>query len=62
MIKLFKQSQAQLTQIVNMVREKLHDLLRITLSSLIVQNVHSRDMTEGLARKRINNLEDFEWI
>ena len=45
-----------------MVREKLHDLLRITLSSLIVQNVHSRDMTDTLARKRVSSLEDFEWI
>lgn len=36
LVKLFNQSQAQLNQVVNMVREKLPDLLRITLSSLIV--------------------------
>jgi len=40
----------------------MHDLLRLTLSSLIVQNVHSRDLIEKLARKRVNGLEDFEWI
>ena len=45
-----------------MVREKMPDLLRLTLSSLIVQNVHSRDLIENLARKRIHKLDDFEWI
>ena len=45
-----------------MVREKLNPLTKMTLSSLIVQNVHSRDLIENLARKRINDLEAFEWI
>ena len=45
-----------------MVRDKMPDLLRVTLSSLIVQNVHARDLIENLARKRVNDLEDFEWI
>ena len=45
-----------------MVREKLNHLTKLTLSSLIVQNVHSRDLIENLARKRITDLEDFEWI
>ena len=45
-----------------MVSEKLNPLTKMTLSSLIVQNVHSRDLIENLARKRVNDLEDFEWI
>ena len=61
-VKLHQQSQAQLNQIVNLVREKMPELLRLTLSSLIVQNVHSRDLVEQLARKRVTDLEDFEWI
>jgi len=36
LVKLYQQSQAQLNQVVNMVREKMPDLLRLTLSSLIV--------------------------
>lgn len=45
-----------------MVREKLNPLTKMTLSSLIVQNVHSRDLIGELARKQVNNPEDFEWI
>lgn len=45
-----------------MVRDRMPDLLRLTLSSLIVQMVHARDLIENLARKRTKNVNDFEWI
>jgi len=45
-----------------MVREKLPDLLRLTLSGLIVIEVHARDVVENLARMRIMSADDFEWI
>ena len=53
LIKLFQQSQAQLGQVVNMVRDRMPELLRITLSSLVVQMVHARDLIENLARKKV---------
>lgn len=62
LIKIFRQSQAQLAQIVNMVREKLPDLLRLTLGTLIIINVHCRDIIETLARKKVYGIDEFEWI
>lgn len=62
LIRLFKQSQAQLNQIVEFVRNAQKPLIKMTLSSLIVLNVHARDLIENLARKRIQDPEDFEWI
>ena len=48
--------------IVNMVRDKLPELLRLTLSSLIVSEVHARDIVENLARSRTSSIDDFNWI
>ena len=48
--------------IVSMVRDKLPELLRLTLSSLIVIEVHARDIVESLARSRISSVDDFNWI
>ena len=45
-----------------MVRDKLPDLLRLTLSSLIVIEVHARDIVENLARTKTSNIDDFNWI
>ncbi len=50
LVKLFHSRQNQLVLIVNMVRDKLPNLLRMTLSSLIVIEVHARDIVENLAR------------
>ena len=40
----------------------MSELLRLTLSSLIVQNVHSRDILESLGRKGVTSVDEFEWI
>ena len=45
-----------------MVREKLPELLRLTLGTLIIILVHCRDTIEMLARKRVYGINDFEWI
>lgn len=45
-----------------MVRDKLPNLLRMTLSSLIVIEVHARDIVEKLAREKIRSVDDFNWI
>jgi dynein heavy chain len=45
-----------------MVREKLPELLRLTLGTLIIINVHCRDIIESLARKRVYGVDEFEWI
>ena len=62
LVKLFKLSEAQLGQVVNLVRDEMPELLRITLSSLIVMMVHARDLIEHLVRKKVRNIDDFEWI
>lgn len=45
-----------------MVRDKLPNLLRLTLSSLIVIEVHAKDVVESLIRSNIEKVDDFDWI
>ena len=46
----------------NSVRENKKPLERITSSSLIILIVHSRELIENLVRKRVSDVEEFEWI
>ena len=48
MDKYFSKCQQQLDEIVNMVRQDLPALTRLTLGSLIVLDVHSKDVLESL--------------
>lgn len=50
-----------LSEIVNLVRGEINDLLRCTLKALIVLDVHCRDVIEELLFKQISNKEDFSW-
>ena len=45
-----------------MVRDKLPELFRMTLSALIVIEVHTRDIVDNLARLRVSGTDDFNWI
>jgi dynein heavy chain len=45
-----------------MVREKLPEQFRMTLSSLIVTEVNARDIVENLARTQTKTVDDFNWV
>lgn len=54
---------AQLAEIVNLVRGDLKKLNRMTLSALVVMDVHARDVAEHLAKEGIEGMENhFSWI
>ncbi|KAI5747904.1 hypothetical protein M8J77_019695 [Diaphorina citri] len=52
----------QLNRIINLVRGKLSNLLRITLGALVVLDVHSKDVTVDLANNNVSNDTDFKWL
>ena len=52
-----------ITDIIKMVRDPaLSKLVRKTVSPLCVLDVHSRDVVEDLAKKGIENANDFDWL
>ncbi|XP_046888652.1 dynein axonemal heavy chain 3 [Hypomesus transpacificus] len=56
------QSNAQIAEIVELVRGKLPGGARMTLGALTVIDVHARDVVVKLAEDRISSLNDFSWI
>jgi dynein heavy chain len=58
----FAESRRNLAQIVALVREALPDLTRQTLGSLIVLDVHARDVLEELIDRQTSGVQDFQWI
>ena len=51
-----------LDSIVNLVRGQLSNLERITLGSLIVIQVHNKDIVNYLIEQNVKSKTDFEWI
>ena len=52
----------ELSQIVELVKNGLTPAVRNTVVSLIVIDVHARDVVERLINKQISSLNDFEWV
>uniref|UniRef100_A0A8D3CSS9 AAA+ ATPase domain-containing protein n=1 Tax=Scophthalmus maximus TaxID=52904 RepID=A0A8D3CSS9_SCOMX len=53
---------AQISDIVELVRGKLPGGARMTLGALTVIDVHARDVVAQLAEDRVSTLNDFAWI
>lgn len=54
---------SQLADIVNLVRGDLHKLCRMTLSALVVMDVHARDVVTILAEEKIEGeMNHFSWM
>ena len=53
--------EVELSEVVDLVRTNISALLNLTLSGLIVVNVHDRDIVEKLIREKIEKITDFEW-
>lgn len=51
----------QIEEIVTLVRGNLNQIERVTLGSMIVIEVHSRDIISELIQKRVNKKDDFSW-
>ena len=49
-----------LTDVVSMVREKVDNLLRKTLSAVITLDVHARDIITDIRIKKIPNIQQFD--
>lgn len=60
---LFTKIQSDLTDIVALIRSKdLSNLNRNTIKSLIVIDVHAKDVVEDLVKKNVCLLDDFNWL
>ncbi|XP_030596674.1 dynein heavy chain 3, axonemal isoform X2 [Archocentrus centrarchus] len=57
-----KKCNAQIADIVELVRGKLPGGARMTLGALTVIDVHARDVVAKLAEDNISSLNDFAWI
>jgi dynein heavy chain len=60
--KLYQQQLSQLDDLTKLVRGNLTPLARLTLGSLIVIDVHARDVVKNLIASGVSEEKDFEWM
>ncbi|KAI3387241.1 hypothetical protein SNEBB_002654 [Seison nebaliae] len=60
--KYYRKLSEQLNDIVNLVRGKVPKQVRITLSALIVIEVHNRDVVSDMHVKKVSSANDFNWL
>ena len=61
MAALLDKSEADLVRLVERVRGALHPLDRLTLSSMVVLDVHARDVVQGLIAAGVQDVRHFSW-
>lgn len=59
---LFKRETDKLLNLVEIVRLDLSESSRISISSLVVLDVHNKDVIDSLINNRIKSVNDFEWL
>ena len=52
----------QLNDLRELVNKKISKIGRMTLSALIVIEVHARDVITKMLEENVENVNDFEWI
>ncbi|XP_030372078.1 dynein heavy chain 3, axonemal [Scaptodrosophila lebanonensis] len=57
-----EKSNAQIGDLVQLVRTDLHSGTRIAVEALIVLDVHARDVVKYLVDMNVANIQDFDWI
>lgn len=58
----FDLSNAQLNDLVELVRQPLTKQQQVTINALIVIDVHAKDVVEKLLVSEVNSVGSFEWI
>ncbi|PSN57356.1 Dynein heavy chain 12 [Blattella germanica] len=54
--------EAQLNEVLELVRGKLTNQARITLGAVVVLDVHAKDIVEELVSKQVSSWKDFQWL
>ena len=57
-----KAEEARLQELVNMVKGELSEIDSLTVSALIVLDVHAKDVVAQLCKERVTAVDAFEWI
>lgn len=60
--KYLEKLNAQLKQIVKLVRGDLTKLERKTMSPLVVIDVHARDTIQEMLENNVSRIDDFDWL
>ncbi|KAJ3302063.1 Dynein heavy chain 7, axonemal [Kappamyces sp. JEL0829] len=55
-------SNAELNEIIKLVRGELPKMARFTLGALVVIDVHARDVVQNLINDNVRDISDFSWL